>query len=41
LIEVPLDEEDWEQGVPDDLFDLLKYADESAAARFCSALSAT
>jgi hypothetical protein len=27
LIEVPIDDEDWEQEMPEDLFNLLKYAD--------------
>jgi hypothetical protein len=32
LIEVPVDEEDWEEVTPEDLFNLLKYADD----RSCS-----
>jgi hypothetical protein len=32
LIEVPVDDEDWEQEMPEDLFNLLKYADD----RSCS-----
>jgi hypothetical protein len=28
LIEVPLEEEDWEQGMPEDLFRLLRYAED-------------
>jgi hypothetical protein len=32
LIEVPADDEDWEQPMPDDLFNLLKYAND----RSCS-----
>jgi hypothetical protein len=32
LIEVPVDDKDWEQEMPEDVFNLLKYADE----RSCS-----
>ena len=32
LIEVPVDDKDWEQEMPEDVFNLLKYAD----ARSCS-----